>query len=177
MTRLRKRIAERLKEAQNTAAMLTTFNEVDMTATMELRARYQDSFTKKHGIKLGFMGFFVKAAVEALKAYPAVNAEIDGDEVVYKHHYDIGVAVSTEQGLVVPGGARRRQLCARRHREEDRRPRQARPRRQARHGGPERRHLHHHQWRRVRLDAEHADPQPAPGRHPRHARDQAAARW
>ena len=102
MTRLRKRIAERLKEAQNTAAMLTTFNEVDMTATMEMRARYQDSFTKKHGIKLGFMGFFVKAAVEALKAYPAVNAEIDGDEVVYKHHYDIGVAVSTEQGLVVP---------------------------------------------------------------------------
>ena len=102
MTRLRKRIAERLKEAQNTAAMLTTFNEVDMTATIEMRARYQDSFTKKHGIKLGFMGFFVKAAVEALKAYPAVNAEIDGDEVVYKHHYDIGVAVSTEQGLVVP---------------------------------------------------------------------------
>ena len=102
MTRLRKRIAERLKEAQNTAAMLTTFNEVDMTATIEMRARYQDSFTKKHGIKLGFMGFFVKAAVEALKAYPAVNAEIDGDEVVYKHHYDIGVAVSTDQGLVVP---------------------------------------------------------------------------
>ncbi|MFO1074283.1 MAG: 2-oxoglutarate dehydrogenase complex dihydrolipoyllysine-residue succinyltransferase [Geminicoccaceae bacterium] len=102
MTRLRKRIAERLKEAQNTAAMLTTFNEVDMTATMEMRSRYQDAFSKKHGIKLGFMGFFVKAAVEALKAYPAVNAEIDGDDVVYKHHYDIGVAVSTEQGLVVP---------------------------------------------------------------------------
>ncbi len=102
MTRLRKRIAERLKEAQNTAAMLTTFNEVDMTATIEMRARYQDSFSKKHGIKLGFMGFFVRAACEALKAYPAVNAEIDGDEVVYKHHYDIGVAVSTEQGLVVP---------------------------------------------------------------------------
>ena len=102
MTRLRKRIAERLKEAQNTAAMLTTFNEVDMTATIEMRARYQDSFTKKHGIKLGFMGFFVKASVEALKAFPAVNAEIDGDEVVYKHHYDIGVAVSTDQGLVVP---------------------------------------------------------------------------
>jgi 2-oxoglutarate dehydrogenase E2 component (dihydrolipoamide succinyltransferase) len=102
MTRLRKRIAERLKEAQNTAAMLTTFNEVDMTATMELRTRYQDAFSKKHGIKLGFMGFFVKAAVEALKAYPAVNAEIDGDEVVYKHYFDVGVAVSTDQGLVVP---------------------------------------------------------------------------
>jgi 2-oxoglutarate dehydrogenase E2 component (dihydrolipoamide succinyltransferase) len=102
MTRLRKRIAERLKEAQNNAAMLTTFNEVDMTATIEMRARYQDAFTRKHGIKLGFMGFFVKAACEALKAYPAVNSEIDGDEVVYKHHYDVGVAVSTDQGLVVP---------------------------------------------------------------------------
>ena len=123
---------------------------------MEMRARYQDSFTKKHGIKLGFMGFFVKAAVEALKAYPAVNAEIDGDEVVYKHHYDIGVAVSTEQGLVVPVVRDAEQLSLRRDREDDRRPRQARPRRQARHGGPDRRHLHHHQWRRVRLDAEHA---------------------
>jgi 2-oxoglutarate dehydrogenase E2 component (dihydrolipoamide succinyltransferase) len=102
MTRLRKRIAERLKEAQNTAAMLTTFNEVDMTAVSELRNRYQDAFQKKHGIKLGFMSFFVKAAIEALKAYPAVNAEIDGDDIVYKHYYDIGVAVSTEQGLVVP---------------------------------------------------------------------------
>ncbi len=102
MTRLRKRIAERLKEAQNTAAMLTTFNEVDMTATIELRQRYQDQFTKKHGVKLGFMSFFVKAAIEGLKAYPAVNAEIDGDEIVYKRHYDIGVAVSGGQGLVVP---------------------------------------------------------------------------
>jgi 2-oxoglutarate dehydrogenase E2 component (dihydrolipoamide succinyltransferase) len=102
MTRLRKRIAERLKEAQNTAAMLTTFNEVDMGAVSEMRARYQDAFTKKHGVKLGFMGFFVKAAVEALKAFPAVNSEIDGDEVVYKHHFDIGVAVSTGTGLVVP---------------------------------------------------------------------------
>ncbi|MDX6749984.1 2-oxoglutarate dehydrogenase complex dihydrolipoyllysine-residue succinyltransferase [Geminicoccaceae bacterium 1502E] len=102
MTRLRKRIAERLKEAQNTAAMLTTFNEVDMTAVMELRKQYQDSFVKKHGVKLGFMSFFVKASIEALRAYPAVNAEIDGDEIVYKHFHDIGVAVSTEQGLVVP---------------------------------------------------------------------------
>lgn len=102
MTRLRKRIAERLKEAQNTAAMLTTFNECDMGAVMALRERYQDSFSKRHGIKLGFMGFFVKACIEALRAYPAVNAEIDGDEIVYKHYYDIGVAVSTDQGLVVP---------------------------------------------------------------------------
>ncbi len=102
MTRLRKRIAERLKEAQNTAAMLTTFNEADMSAVIALRERFQDVFTKKHGVKLGFMSFFVKAAIEALKAFPAVNAEIDGEEIVYKHYYDIGVAVSTDQGLVVP---------------------------------------------------------------------------
>ena len=102
MTRLRKRIAERLKTAQNTAAMLTTFNEVDMSTVMELRKSYQDGFVKKHGVKLGFMSFFVKACIDALKAYPAVNAEIDGDEIVYKHYYDIGVAVSTESGLVVP---------------------------------------------------------------------------
>ena len=102
MTRLRKRIAERLKEAQNTAAMLTTFNEVDMSAVMAARERWQDGFVKRHGVKLGFMSFFVKAAIEALRAFPAVNAEIDGEEIVYKHHYDIGVAVSTDQGLVVP---------------------------------------------------------------------------
>ena len=102
MTRLRKRIAERLKEAQNTAAMLTTFNEVDMSAVMDLRKSYQDAFVKKHGIKLGFMSFFVKACIDALKAFPAANSEIDGDEVVYKHYYDIGVAVSSDAGLVVP---------------------------------------------------------------------------
>ena len=102
MTRLRKRIAERLKEAQNTAAMLTTFNEVDMSAVMGLRKSYQDAFVKKHGIKLGFMSFFVKACIDALKAFPAINAEVDGDEVVYKHYYDIGVAVSSDAGLVVP---------------------------------------------------------------------------
>ena len=102
MTRLRRRIAERLKEAQNTAAMLTTFNEVDMSAVMALRERYRDSFEKKHGVRLGFMSFFVKAAIVALKEIPAVNAEIDGDDIVYKNHYDIGVAVGTEQGLVVP---------------------------------------------------------------------------
>lgn len=102
MTRLRKRIAERLKEAQNTAAMLTTFNEVDMTALNEARALYKDGFEKKHGVKLGFMSFFVKAAVTALKEWPAVNAEIDGDELVYKNYYDIGVAVGTPNGLVVP---------------------------------------------------------------------------
>ena len=102
MTRLRKRIAERLKEAQNTAAMLTTFNEVDMTALLAVRNQYKDGFEKKHGIKLGFMSFFVKACVTALKEWPAVNAEIYGDEIVYKNYYDIGVAVGTPNGLVVP---------------------------------------------------------------------------
>ena len=102
MSRLRKRIAERLKEAQNTAAMLTTFNEVDMTALNTVRAQYKDAFEKKHGVRIGFMSFFVKACIVALKEFPAVNAEIDGDEMVYKNHYDIGVAVGTPQGLVVP---------------------------------------------------------------------------
>jgi len=102
MTRLRKRIAERLKQAQNNAAMLTTFNEADMGAVMALRAKYNEAFEKRHGVKLGFMSFFVKACVAALKEIPAVNAEIDGDDIVYKNRYDIGVAVGTEQGLVVP---------------------------------------------------------------------------
>jgi 2-oxoglutarate dehydrogenase E2 component (dihydrolipoamide succinyltransferase) len=102
MSRLRQTIARRLKEAQETAAMLTTFNEVDMTAVMGLRTRYRDLFEKKHGVKLGFMGFFVKACVQALKEVPAVNAEIDGTDIVYKNYYHIGVAVSTERGLVVP---------------------------------------------------------------------------
>ena len=102
MSRLRKRVAERLKEAQNTAAMLTTFNEVDMTQVMALRAQYKESFEKKYGVRLGFMSFFVKAAVTALKQQPAVNAEIDGDDIVYKEYYNIGVAVGAPQGLVVP---------------------------------------------------------------------------
>ena len=102
MSRLRQRIAERLVEAQRTAAMLTTFNEVDMTAVMALRARYRDAFREKHGIALGFMSFFAKACIEALRAFPAVNAEIDGEDIIYKDHYDIGVAVGTERGLVVP---------------------------------------------------------------------------
>ena len=102
MTRLRKRIAERLKEAQNTAAMLTTFNEVDMTNVMAMRARFKDSFEKKHGVKLGFMSLFAKACVTALRELPALNAEISGSDILYKNHYDIGIAVGTEQGLVVP---------------------------------------------------------------------------
>ena len=102
MTRLRKRIAERLKEAQNTAAMLTTFNEVDMTGVMAVRARCREEFEKKHGVRLGFMSFFLKASIVALKEIPAVNAQIDGDDIVFKNYYDIGVAVGTPQGLVVP---------------------------------------------------------------------------
>ncbi|MGZ5948257.1 MAG: 2-oxoglutarate dehydrogenase complex dihydrolipoyllysine-residue succinyltransferase [Caulobacteraceae bacterium] len=102
MTRLRQTIARRLKEAQNAAAMLTTFNEVDMTNVMALRNQYKDVFEKTHGVKLGFMSFFVKACVHALKLVPEVNAEIDGQDLIYKNHYDIGVAVGTERGLVVP---------------------------------------------------------------------------
>ncbi|HEV7543574.1 MAG TPA: 2-oxoglutarate dehydrogenase complex dihydrolipoyllysine-residue succinyltransferase [Reyranella sp.] len=102
MTRLRRTIANRLKEAQNTAAMLTTFNEVDMTAVMTLRERLKDDFEKKYGARLGFMSFFVKACIAALKELPSVNAEIEGDDLVYKNYYDIGVAVGTPQGLVVP---------------------------------------------------------------------------
>jgi 2-oxoglutarate dehydrogenase E2 component (dihydrolipoamide succinyltransferase) len=102
MTRLRQTIARRLKDAQNTAAMLTTFNEVDMSEVMALRARYKEAFEKKHGAKLGFMGFFVKACVQALKEIPAVNAEIDGADLVYKNYYHVGIAVGTDKGLIVP---------------------------------------------------------------------------
>jgi 2-oxoglutarate dehydrogenase E2 component (dihydrolipoamide succinyltransferase) len=102
MTRLRQTIATRLKEAQNTAAMLTTFNDVDMSAVMHLRSQYKEPFEKKHGVKLGFMGFFVKACIAALREIPAVNAEIDGEDLVYKNYYHIGVAVGTDRGLVVP---------------------------------------------------------------------------
>ena len=102
MSKLRQKIAERLKESQNTAAILTTFNEVDMTAVMALRSEYKDVFEKKHAVKLGFMSFFVKACVTALKELPAVNAQIDGTDIIYKNFYDIGVAVGSPQGLVVP---------------------------------------------------------------------------
>jgi len=102
MTRLRQTIARRLKDAQNTSAMLTTFNEVDMSAIMGLRTQYRDLFEKKHGVKLGFMGFFVRACVQALQEIPSVNAEIDGADIVYKNYYHIGIAVGTQRGLVVP---------------------------------------------------------------------------
>ncbi len=102
MTKLRQTIARRLKDAQNTAAMLTTFNEVDMGEVIAVRVRYKDAFEKKHGVKLGFMGFFVKACVQALKEIPAVNAEIDGADLVYKNYYHLGIAVGTDKGLIVP---------------------------------------------------------------------------
>ena len=102
MTRLRQRIAERLKQAQHTAAILTTFNEADMSEVMALRKQYRESFEKKHGVRLGFMSFFVRAVITALKKLPAVNAEIDGADIVYKNYYNIGVAVGSPQGLVVP---------------------------------------------------------------------------
>jgi 2-oxoglutarate dehydrogenase E2 component (dihydrolipoamide succinyltransferase) len=102
MTRLRQTIARRLKDAQNTAAMLTTFNEIDMSALLALRARYKDTFEKKHGVKLGFMGLFVKACCQALEEIPAINAEIDGQDIIYKNFCHIGVAVGTDKGLVVP---------------------------------------------------------------------------
>src|SRR5688572_21854133 len=102
MTRLRARIAERLLEAQQTQAQLTTFNEIDLKAVMDVRAKYKDPFEKKHGVKLGFMSFFVKAAIEALKRFPVVNASVEGNDIVYHEYYDIGVAVSTEKGLMVP---------------------------------------------------------------------------
>ncbi len=102
MSRLRRTIALRLKEAQNTAAMLTTFNEADMSAVMAVRTHYKESFEKKHGVRLGFMSFFVKACVVGLKEIPSVNAQIDGEDIVYKNHYDFGVAIGSGQGLVVP---------------------------------------------------------------------------
>ena len=102
MSRVRQRIAEHLKKAQNTAAMLTTFNEVDMSAVIALRKQYRDEYEERHGVRLGFMSFFVKAAIVALREIPEVNAEIDGTDIVYKNHYDIGVAVGTQKGLVVP---------------------------------------------------------------------------
>ena len=175
MTRLRQTIARRLKEAQNTAAMLTTFNEVDMSHVMALRNQYKDLFEKKHGVKLGFMGFFVRACVQALKEIPAVNAEIDGADIVYKNYYHIGVAVGTEKGLVVPVVRDCDAQIARRDREGDRRLRPPRARRRAQDRGHAGRHLHDLQRRRLRLADVDPDPQRAAVRHPRHAQDPGAA--
>ena len=142
---------------------------------MALRSQYKDLFEKKHGVKLGFMGFFVRACVQALKEIPAVNAEIDGTDIVYKNYYHIGVAVGTERGLVVPVVRDCRSEIARRDREGDRRFRPPRPRRRAQDRGDAGRHLHHHQRRHLRLADVDADPQRAAVRHPRHAQDPGAA--
>ena len=175
MTRLRQTIARRLKDAQNTAAMLTTFNEVDMTHVMALRSQYRELFEKKHGVKLGFMGFFVRACVQALKEIPAVNAEIDGTDIVYKNYYHIGIAVGTERGLVVPVVRDCDHEIDRRDREGDRRFRPPRPRWRAQDRRTAGRHFQHHQWRHLRLADVDADPQCAAIRHPRHAQDPGAA--
>ena len=177
MTRLRARIAERLLEAQHTQALLTTFNEVDLKAVMDLRAKYKDSFEKKHGVKLGFMSFFVKAAVEALKKFPTVNASIEGNDIVYHEYYDIGVAVSTEKRPHGPGVARRGPAELRRHREEHRCVRGEGARRQDHHRRSDRRHVHHHQRRHLRFADVHAHRQHAAERDPRHAQAPRSVRW
>jgi 2-oxoglutarate dehydrogenase E2 component (dihydrolipoamide succinyltransferase) len=163
MSRLRQRVAERLVQSQSTAAILTTFNEVNMQPLIDLRNRYKERFEKEHGVKLGFMGFFVKAAVHALKKFPAVNASIDGADIVYHGYFDIGIAVGSPRGSSCRS-SRRRPAVHRRDRSEDRRLRQARTGRQAHRRGADRRHVHDQQRRRVRLDAVDADHQSRPSR-------------
>ncbi len=159
MSRLRARIAQRLVEAQATAALLTTFNEIDMQALMALRARYKEAFEKRHGVRLGFMSFFAKACIEALRRFPVVNASVEGSDIVYHEYFDIGMAVSTDRGLIVPvlrdadrmdfasiekavaGFAERARSGSDHHR------------------GADRRHILDHEWRRVRLADVDADPE------------------
>ena len=171
MTRLRQTIARRLKEAQNTAAMLTTFNEADMSAIMAARTKYKDSFEKKHGVKLGFMSFFVKACVAALKEIPNVNAEIDGDDIIYKNFYDIGIAVGTDRGLVVPVVRDADHKSHGRDREGDRRTRPQGARRPSEARRPAGRDVHDLQWRRLWLADVDADLERAAIGHPRHAQN------
>ena len=169
MTRLRARIAERLVAAQHTAAILTTFNEVNMQPVMELRARHRERFEKEHGVRLGFMSFFVKAAVEAVKHFPEVNASIDGNDIVYHGFYDIGIAVSSPRGLVVPvlRDADRLTMAEIESaiRDYGERAQNARLTLEENY----RRHLYHHQRRRVRLAHVHPDPESAAKRDPGHA--------
>ena len=171
MTRLRQTIARRLKDVQNTAAMLTTFNEVDMTNVMALRAHYKDAFEKKHGSKLGFMGFFTKACVQGLKDIPAVNAEIDGTDLIYKNYYHVGVAVGTDRGLVVPVVRDCDNKSIAEIERVDRRFRPPRPRWPAQDRRDAGRHLHHHQWRHLRFADVDADPERAAVGHSGHAQD------
>ena len=176
MSRLRARIAQRLVEAQSTAALLTTFNEVDMQALMALRARYKEAFEKRHGVRLGFMSFFAKACIEALRRFPVVNASVEGSDIVYHEYYDIG-----DGGLDRPRASSCR-CCATSdrmdfaaHREGGRRLRRARAQRHDHDRGADRRHVLDHQWRRVRLADVDADRERAAERHPRHAQDPGAA--
>ncbi len=175
MSRLRQRIAERLVQSQSTAAILTTFNEVNMQPVMELRKKYQERFEKDHGVRLGFMSFFVKASVHALKKYPVVNASVDGTDIVYHGYFDIGIAVASPRGLVVPIIRDADQLSLADIEKTDRRLRQARPGGQARHRGADRRHFLDLQRRGVRLHAVHAHHQPTAERDPRHSCDQGAS--
>jgi 2-oxoglutarate dehydrogenase E2 component (dihydrolipoamide succinyltransferase) len=175
MTRLRQTIARRLKEAQNTAAMLTTYNEVDMTGVMELRNEYKDQFEKKHGVKLGFMSFFTKACCHALREVPEVNAEIDGTDVVYKNFVHMGIAVGTPSGLVVPVVRDADQMSFAAIEKKIGRARHPGARRQAVDGRDAGRHLHHLERRGLRLADVQPDPEPAAVGHPRHAQDPGAA--
>jgi 2-oxoglutarate dehydrogenase E2 component (dihydrolipoamide succinyltransferase) len=167
----------RLKDAQNTAAMLTTYNEVDMTEVMALRNTYKDEFEKKHGVRLGFMSFFTKACVHALKEVPEVNAEIDGTDVVYKNYVHMGIAAGTPQGLVVPvlRDVDQKSFAAIEKEIGEKGP--PRARRQAVDGRDAGRHLHDLERRRLRLAHVLADPEPAAVGHPRHAQDPGTARW
>jgi 2-oxoglutarate dehydrogenase E2 component (dihydrolipoamide succinyltransferase) len=169
MTMLRRRIAEHLVSAQQNAALLTTFNEIDMSAVMAMRKEIQEQFTKKHEVKLGFMSFFVKACIDALKMYPGVNAEIRGTDIVYRNHYDIGVAIGGGRGLVVPVLKRAERMASRTWRRTSR-VRQARQGQQAEPQRVDGRHVHHHQRRRLRLSALDANRQRAAVGHPGNAR-------
>ena len=175
MSPLRKRVAERLVQAQHESRSLTTFNEVDMSAVMDLRARYKDAFEKAHGVKLGFMSFFVKACVAACNLFPGLNAEVIGGAFVYKKHYDFGIAVQTPKGLVVPV---LRDCDAPQFADIERgigRARRARAHRQARARRSPGRHVQRDEWRRVRLDAVDAAAQLPADRHPRNAQHRQAA--
>ena len=172
MSKRRATIAKRLVEAQQTAAMLTTFNEVDMSAVMALRERHKESFKARYGTGLGVASFFVKAAVAALREFPRLNAEIQGDEMVLKHYYDIGVAVGAAEGLVVPVLRDVGPAVVRRHRAWHPRVREQGEGRHAHARRSAGRHVQHHERRGLRVAHEHAHPQPAAGRHSRPARDQ-----
>ncbi len=171
MSPIRQRIAARLLQARQQTAMLTTFNEADMSWVKKIRGRHQEQFTKKHGIKLGMMSFFVKASIEALKEFPAVNARIDGTDIVYHHYYDVGIAVGTDRGLVVPVLRNADRLTFAEIEQQIAELASQGQRAQINPGRIGRGHLYHHQWRRLRLSTEHANRQPTAMRRAWHAFD------